>query len=186
MNPSTEDILEKVNATPSDTVFVLPNNKNIIMAAQQCIPLTSKQVVVVPTKSIPQGISAMLAIDDSGSISDMAAGMLDAAGRVRTALITMASRDSVFDGYEIKEGEYIALIEDTLAASGFDITGVIDAVANALSACSPEFITVFFGEDVGESEAEAVTNRIRSASPGAETNVIRGSQPIYHYIISAE
>ena len=186
MNPSTEDILEKINATPAETVFVLPNNKNIIMAAQQCIPLSGKSVIVIPTKSIPQGISAMLAIDDTKNLENMAADMAEAAGRVRTALVTMASRDSVFDGYEIKEGEYLALIEDTLAASGSNVTGVIDAVAGALSAFSPEFITVFFGEDAGEPEAAAMADRISSISPGAETNVIYGGQPIYRYIISAE
>ena len=186
MNPSTEDILNKINATPANTVFVLPNNKNIIMAAQQCIPLSGKTVVVIPTKSIPQGISAMLAIDDSGSLEDMAAGMAEAAGRVRTVLVTMASRDSVFDGYEIKEGEYLALIEDSLAASGPDITGVIGTVADALSAFSPDFITVFFGEDVSEPDAAAAANLISGASPGAETNIISGNQPVYHYIISAE
>ena len=186
MNPSTEDILEKINAAPSDTVFVLPNNKNIVMAAQQCVPMTVKRVVVIPTKSIPQGISAMLSIDDSGSIEDMTAGMAEAAGRVRTVLITLASRDSVFDGYEIKEGEYIALIEDSLAASGPDVAAVVDSVAAALSGFSSEFITVFFGEDVDEASATSVADRIGAASPGAETAVIRGGQPIYHYIISAE
>ena len=186
MNPSTEDILEKINAAPSDTVFVLPNNKNIIMAAQQCIPLTGKSVIVIPTKSIPQGISAMLSVDDAGSHEDMAARMAEAAERVHTALITMASRDSVFDGSEIKEGEYLALVEDTLAASGADINAVIDRVADLLSEFSPEFITVFYGEDVGEGDAACVADLIGAASPGAETTVIRGGQPVYHYIISAE
>ena len=186
MNPSTEDILEKINATPSDTVFVLPNNKNIIMAAQQCVPMTGKRVIVIPTKSIPQGVSAMLAIDDSSGLEDMPAVMTEAAGRVRTALITLASRDSVFDGCEIKEGEYLALIEDSLTTSGADIHAVIDTVAMSLNALSPEFITMFFGEDVSEEAAASVLDRISAATPGAETNVISGGQPVYHYIISAE
>ena len=186
MNPSTEDILEKINSTPSDTVFVLPNNKNIIMAAQQCVPLTGKHVSVIPTKSIPQGVSAMLSIDDSHGLEDLAEVMTAAAARVHTALITLAARDSVFDGYEIKEGEYLALIDDSLTKSGADITAVIDAVSAALSDFSPEFVTVFFGEDVGEDDAASVAGRISSAVPGAEMGVVRGGQPLYHYIISAE
>jgi len=186
MNPSTEDILEKINATPSDVVFVLPNNKNIILAAQQCIPLTEKRVVVIPTKSIPQGVSAMLVTDNAESIDDLADMMTEAAGRVCTAQITLAARDSVFDGNEIKEGEYIALIEDSLAANGPDVGAVIDKVAAALGGFTPEFITVFAGEDISEEDAVSVADRIGAASPGAETSVIMGGQPVYHYIISAE
>ena len=186
MNPSTEDILEKINAAPSDTVFVLPNNKNIIMAAQQCIALTDKTVVVIPTKSIPQGISAMLAFDDSCNIENLTADMTEAANRVRTAQITKAARNSVFDGYEIREGEYLALIEGSLAASGSDLTSVLNEVAEALSVFSPEFITVFFGEDVSEDSAASVAELIGASSPGAEITVIRGGQPVYSYIISAE
>jgi len=186
MNPSTEDILERIIATPSNVVFVLPNNKNIIMAAQQCIPLTDKRVVVIPTKSIPQGISAMLATDGTEDIDVIAGLMTEAAGRVCTVLITPAARDSVFDGREIKEGEYLALLEDSLSASGPDIHAVIDTVAAALSGFSPEFITIFAGEDVGDDDAAFVADRIAAASPGAETSVIQGGQPVYHYIISAE
>ena len=186
MNPSTEDILEKINFTPSETVFVLPNNKNIIMAAQQCIPLTSKNVVVIPTKSIPQGVSAMLAIADNGSADDIAAGMAEAASRVHTALITMAVRDSLFDGKEIKEGECLALLEDSLITSGFDAAAVIDVLAATLSGASPEFITIYAGENACEEESDFVAKCIGDASPGAEITVILGGQPVYSYIISAE
>jgi len=186
MNPSTEDILEKVNATPSNVVFVLPNNKNIIMAAEQCVRLTDKRIFVIPTRSIPQGVSAMLAVDASESLDDMAAQMTQAAKGVRTALVTLAARDSVFDGYEIKEGEYLALLEDSLASSDPDLVAVIDEVAAALSSVSPEFITVFSGEDVSDSDAASVVSSIGAASPGAEIALINGGQPVYHYIISAE
>jgi len=186
MNPSTEDILEKVIATPSNVVFVLPNNKNIIMAAEQCAPLTDKRVVVIPTKSIPQGVSAMLAIDGSGDIDGMCESMTAAAKRVRTALITKAVRDSVFDGMEIKEGHYLALLDDAIAASGIDASDVITEVAEALSGLSPEFVTIFTGEDAEESMAETVAEKIGASSPGAEVTVINGGQPVYHYIISAE
>ena len=186
MNPSTEDILEKITETPSNTVFVLPNNKNIIMAAQQCVPLTDKHVVVIPTKSIPQGISAMLSIDGVDDVEDIAICMTEAAQRVRTAQITLAARDSVFGDMTIKEGEYLALLEDSLAASGPDVGAVIDEVAAKLSDFSPEFITIFVGADADNDETAAVETRIRLASPDAETSVILGSQPVYHYIISAE
>ena len=186
MNPSTGDILEEIMATPSDLVFVLPNNKNIIFAAQQCIPLTEKTVVVIPTKSIPQGVSAMLAIDPSDELDFMTEQMTGAAGRVCTAHITLAARDSTFDGTKIKEGEYLALIEDSLTATGPGAAEVIDSVAVALSGITPEFITVFAGEDVSESDAASVAERIKAASPDAEVSVIMGSQPVYHYIISAE
>ena len=186
MNPSTEEILEKINATPSDIVFVLPNNKNIIWAAQQCEQLTDKRVIVVPTKSIPQGVSAMIAIDDASGVEDIASCMAEAAGRVRTAQITLAARDSVYDGHDIKEGEYLALVEDTLTACGPDIAVIVDVVAAVLSGFTPEFITIFTGEGVTEEAASAVMNSIAAASPGAEITVIHGGQPVYHYIISAE
>ena len=186
MNPSTEDILEKITETPSDTVFVLPNNKNITMAAQQCIPLTEKRVIVIPTKSIPQGVSAMIAADDANSVDDIESCMTTAAARVHTAHITLAARDSVFDGKNIKEGEYLALIEDTLAASGTDAGAVIDTVAASLGSSSPEFITIFTGEGITAQDAARVVERINAASPGAETTVIQGGQPVYHYIIAAE
>ena len=186
MNPSTENILKMVADTPSDVVFVLPNNKNIIMAAQQCSPLTQKRVIVIPTRSIPQGVAAMLSIDASSDIDDMAAHMTEAAQRVKTALITPAARDSVFDGIDIKEGEYIALLDDVLIANGFDIMIVIDAVAVKLKALDPEFITVFSGEGISEDDAISVAERISVKVASAETSIIPGGQPVYHYMISAE
>jgi dihydroxyacetone kinase-like predicted kinase len=186
MNPSTEDILDKINATPSNVVFVLPNNKNIIMAAEQCIPLSSKRVVVIPTKSIPQGVSALLAIDGAESAEGIADCMADAAKNVHTALITTASRDSVFDDLTIKKGEHLAMIDDSLTACGLDIDDVIDAVASAISGFSSEFITIYTGEDTEEAGTANVMNRIGSALPSAEITVINGGQPVYNYIISAE
>ena len=186
MNPSTEDILKKIEATPSKVVFVLPNNKNIIMAAEQCVPLASKRVIVIPTKSIPQGVSALLAIDGSGSLDDITCSMTDAASRVHTALITTASRSSVFDGIRIKKGAHLALLEDSIAASAKSAEAVIDTIAAALSSFSPEYITVFTGEGAKEAETAQVTTRIAAASPGAEITVVNGGQPVYRYIISAE
>jgi len=186
MNPSTEDILERVLDAPSDIVIVLPNNKNIIMAAEQCIPLTEKRVIVIPTKSIPQGVSAMLSIDGAESIDAIIALMNDAIKRVHTAQITKAVRASNFDGIKIKKGEHIALLEDALVANGSGVLSVVDTIAETLSGFSPEFLTIFVGEEADDAEAEKVADRISAAAPGSEITIIRGEQPVYHYIISAE
>ena len=186
MNPSTEDILEKINATPSETVFVLPNNKNIIMAAEQCMPLSKKRIFVIPTRSIPQGVSALLAVDNANEIDDIAENMTQAAKRVHTVLITRAARDSTYDGCEIKEGEYIALLEDSLIINSSVSDDVIESVASVLKEFSPEFITVFAGEEVNDDEASSVMERISVLLPGAEASIIPGGQPVYNYIISAE
>jgi len=186
MNPSTEDILEKVMATPSNTVFVLPNNKNIIMAAEQCAPLTDKRVIVIPTKSIPQGVSALLSIDGIDDVEEMITLMTSAAKQVRTALITTAARNSVFDGKKIKKGAHLALVDDSLTASSSDFDKVITAVAESLSSTSPEFLTIFTGEDAEASEIDIVSEVLGSCSSEAEMTVIDGGQPVYRYIISAE
>jgi len=186
MNPSTEDILKKINSAPSEVVFVLPNNKNIIMAAQQCTKLTSRKVIVIPTKSIPQGVSAMLALDDSQSIEEMASSMAEGAKRVRTVLVTKAARNSVFDGVEITKDEHIALMEDTLMASGSNADEVFDSVATELGRHSPEFVTIFTGEDAKKAATEVFAAKIAKVSDGAEIAVIAGGQPVYHYIISVE
>ena len=186
MNPSTEDILEKINEVPSDVVFVLPNNKNIIMAADQCVPLTQKRVIVIPTRSIPQGVSAMLAIDNVDEVEQMPALMIEAARRVRTALITLAARDSVYDGMDIKEGEYIALLDDSLVTNGQDFDAILDAIAAKLNDIPYEFLTIYSGENVSEDEASRVADRIGESAPDAEISIIPGDQPVYHYIISAE
>lgn len=186
MNPSTEDILEKIVAAPSDVVFVLPNNKNIIMAAEQCIKLTEKRVMVIPTRSIPQGVSALISLNPSESTEEMAQSMASAAKSVKTALVTKAARDSVFDGIEIKKDEHLALIEDSLAANGPDENQVFGAVAAALGGNSPEFITIFTGIDAIDSATETLAAKIGESADGAEIAVISGGQPVYQYIISAE
>jgi len=186
MNPSTDDILQKITSAPSDVVFVLPNNKNIIMAAEQCIPLTDKRVIVIPTRSIPQGVSAMLSVDAHSDVDDITTQMNDAVKRVQTVLITTAARDSVFDGHDIKKGEHLALLNDSLVASNADFSAVVSAVAVALEKHSPEFVTIFTGEDATESETEAVSSIISPDSSDVELTVIDGGQPVYSYIISAE
>lgn len=186
MNPSTEDILTKIEATNAETVFVLPNNKNIIMAAQQCVRLTDKKVIVIPSKSMPQGISAMIALDAAATTGKNTQLMCDAISRVHTAQITFAARDSVYDGHFIKAGDYIALLEDTLVATGSDTIALAEAVARALSKYSPEFVTVFSGAEIGEDISNEVLKRMTDAMPDAETSVVYGGQPVYHFLISAE
>ncbi|MCL2202246.1 MAG: DAK2 domain-containing protein [Oscillospiraceae bacterium] len=186
MNPSTQDILEQINSAPSEVVFVLPNNKNIIMAAQQCVNLTEKSVVVVPTRSIPQGVSAMLSLGVENDVEGMGDTMAKAAKLVRTALVTKAARDSVFDDMEIKKDEYLALVEDHLTANSESEAEVFDAVAKKLGEREMEFVTIFTGEDAVESETEVLAAKLKEAAPEAEVAVIFGGQPVYQYIISAE
>jgi len=186
MNPSTEDILEKITSAPSDTVFVLPNNKNIILAAEQCKPLTDKRVIVIPTKSIPQGVVAMLSIDGIEDVEEMSPLMNEAIRKMHTALVTTAARDSVYDGQKIKKGEHLALVDDALVTNSSDFNKVISDVAEVLSAYLPDYITIFTGEDAKSEELEAAEKFISSFAPNVEVTIIDGGQPIYRYIVSAE
>ncbi|MBE6911896.1 MAG: DAK2 domain-containing protein [Ruminococcaceae bacterium] len=186
MNPSTEDILAAVNATPSEVVFVLPNNKNIIMAAQAAAELSPKQVVVLETKTIPQGISAMLAFDPDGEVADNAESMMAAAKNVSTGSITYAARDSDFDGHNIKEGEYLALCEGKLSASGPDINEVANQLVADMGISDKEFVTVFYGEGVSADDATVVEEICKNTATDAEVMVLDGGQPVYYYLISAE
>ena len=187
MNPSTESILEGVNKIPAETVFVLPNNGNIIMAAQQCAALTEKQVVVIPTKTVPQGITAMMNVDfdapDAQTITDAMTGSLSS---VTTAQITYAARDSDFDGFAIKEGDYLALEEGKL----FDTDGSLDTqlhkLAEDAAGREASFISLYFGEDVQEADAQKAGALFEEVCPGAEVAVLSGGQPVYYYIISME
>lgn len=186
MNPSTEDILKAIDSTPARVVFVFPNNKNIIMAAQQCIGMTEKDVVIIPTKTVPQGVSALLAFDPSATAEENTTSMTEAMKRVHTAQITCASRDSAFDGLEIKDGEYLALLDSAILGSGSDLAVLIDRTADALAGASPEFVTVFYGEDVDETEALKWAEVLAQKLPNAEIATVYGGQPVYHYMISAE
>ena len=185
MNPSTEDILDAIERTPAEIVFVYPNNKNIIMAAQQATPLATRRVIVVPTKSIPQGVSAMLAFDPDAGESDIAAAQVDAISLVRTILVTHAARDSLFDGHDIRAGEYLALIDDSLLTSSPSFETVADKIVEALSDTPPEFVTVFSGEDSTGAESALLSKKLEIIS-GVEITTIVGNQPVYRYMISAE
>ena len=186
MNPSTQDILEKINATPSETVFVFPNNKNIIMAAEQTVPLTEKKVIVIPSKTVPQGISAMLMFDPDAEEDDAAAAMTDAMQNVTTIQITYAARDSDFDGHDIHAGEYLALYGSALFGNDPDVDKLLAALADKLKGEGSEFITVYYGADITEEQASKAAAIFSSRCPNAEISVINGGQPVYYYLISAE
>ena len=187
MNPSTDDILREIDATPAEVVFVLPNNKNIIMAAEQCVRLVEgKQVVVLPTKTIPQGISALMVMDPEAEVEDNRAAMAEAIGRVHTSEITYAARDSDFDGFAIKRGDYLALTEHQLFGTDQDLDALVSSLAASETMQEAEFISVFYGEDVTEDQAQKTVDLITAACPNAEVNLLPGGQPVYYYMISAE
>ena len=187
MNPSTESILEGVNKIPAETVFVLPNNGNIIMAAQQCAALTEKQVVVIPTKTVPQGITAMMNVDfdapDAQTITDAMTGSLSS---VTTAQITYAARDADFDGFAIKEGDYLALEEGKLFDTDDSLDTLLHKLAEDAAGREASFISLYFGEDVQEADAQKAGALFEEVCPGAEVAVLSGGQPVYYYIISME
>ena len=187
MNPSTEDILRAIDRTPAEVVFVLPNNKNIIMAAQQCVGFVpDKQVVVIPTRTVPQGISAMLVLDPEADTDANSAAMEEARKNVRTSEITYAARDSDFDGFDIHEGDYMALAEGQLFGTDRAISSLLERLAQAPSQQDASFITIFYGEDVTEDQAGEALALFQKACPNAEITLLSGGQPVYYYMISAE
>lgn len=187
MNPSTDDIVRAVDAVPAEIVFVLPNNKNIIMAAEQCVRLVEgKQVVVLPTKTIPQGISALMVMDPEAEVEDNRAAMAEAIGRVHTSEITYAARDSDFDGFAIKRGDYLALTEHQLFGTDRKLEKLLRRLAEAEAQQSAEFINIFYGEDVSEKEAQKALKLFTECCPNAEITLLSGGQPVYYYMISAE
>ena len=187
MNPSTEDILREITRTPAEVVFVLPNNKNIIMAAQQCVGLVEgREIVVVPTRTVPQGISAMLVLDPEADTETNAAAMEEARKNVHTSEITYAARDSDFDGFEIHEGDYMALAEGQLFGTDRTIGGLLERLAKADLKQNAEFINIYYGEDVTEEQANEALSIFQKGCPNAESTLLSGGQPVYYYMISAE
>ena len=186
MNPSTEDILHAIEKTPAEIVFVLPNNKNIIMAAQAAAELASREVVVIPTKTVPQGISAMLAFDAAMEPEENEAAMTDCLSGVMTMQITYAARDSDFDGFDIHAGDYLGLCDGALAGTTREITTLLASLADKAAEAGKEFINIFYGADIQEPDAEAALELFRQHAPDAEVNLVSGGQPIYYYLISAE
>ena len=187
MNPSTESILEGVEKIPAETVFVLPNNGNIIMAAQQCDALTEKRVIVIPTKTVPQGITAMMNVDFEAPDADsIAEAMNESLSTVTTAQITYAARNSDFDGFDIKEGDYLALEEGKLFGTDSSLDVLLEKLAADAVEREAGFISLYFGEDVSEEEAQNAAHVFEERCPEAEVAVLSGGQPVYYYIISME
>ena len=186
MNPSTQDILEAVNRVPAETVFVLPNNKNIIMAAQQVDPLTPKHVVVISSKTVPQGVTAMLSFDPEGTVEDNTQAMTDALSTVDTMQITYAARNSDFDGHDIHEGDYLAMFGSSLFGTSQDIALLLKSLAEKVRDEGKEYITIYYGSDIREKDAQKAADLFADMCPGAEVSLINGGQPVYYYLISAE
>ena len=187
MNPSTDDILREVNRTPSEVVFVLPNNKNIIMAAQQCVGLSEKEVIVVPTATVPQGISAMMAVDpEDADPQSVLAAMTAAAENVTTAQITYAARNSDFDGFAINEGDYLALCDGKLLGTDRSLDVLLEKLAQVAADKNAEFITVYTGEGVDDEQAQQASDIFRARCPDAEITALSGGQPVYYYIVAIE
>ena len=187
MNPSTESILREIDQTPSEVVFVLPNNKNIIMAAQQCVGLSEKEVIVVPTATVPQGISAMMCVDpEEPDAQNILRAMTDAAANVTTAQITYAARNSDFDGFAINEGDYLALCDGKLLGTDRSLDVLLERLARLAADKSAEFITVYAGEGVSDEDAARAASLFETVCPDAEVSALPGGQPVYYYIVAIE
>jgi len=186
MNPSTQDILEVVNSVPAETVFVLPNNKNIIMAAEQVDALTPKNVVVIPSKTVPQGITAMLSFNTEGTVEENTEALTEALSTVDTMQITYAARDSDFDGYQIKEGDYLAIYGSALFGTDRDVKVLLRSLAEKVRDEGKEYITIYYGADIQEKHAQKAADLFSDICPDADVNLLRGGQPVYYYLISAE
>ncbi len=186
MNPSTQDILEAVNKVPAETVFILPNNKNIIMAAEQVAGLTPKNIVVIPSKTVPQGVTAMLGFNPEGSVEENTEALTEALGTVDTMQITYAARNSDFDGYDIHEGDYLALYGSQLFGTSQDIKVLLKSLAEKVRDDGKEYVTIYYGADVKEKHAQKAADLFADICPNADVNLLSGGQPVYYYLISAE
>ncbi len=187
MNPSTEDILAAIQATPAQNVFVLPNNKNIIMVANQAAEIADRNVIVIPSRTVPQGISAMLSYHPDSSAADNTSAMNEALSAVATGQVTFAARDSDFDGHKIKAGEFLAMKEGKMIYTGKDMDTICGRLAKALASKDTSIVTVYYGKDISEEQAEGICEVIKSKLPASvEVSTVYGGQPIYYFIISAE
>ena len=186
MNPSTQDILTVVNQVPAEIVFVLPNNKNIIMAAEQVDALTEKTVVVIPSKTVPQGVTAMLSFNPDGTKEENIAEMTEALANVDTMQITYAARNSDFDGYDIHEGDYLGMFNGALSGTSRSLSEVLKGLATKVAASGKEYITIYTGADTTERQSQKAVDIFTKACPNADINLLPGGQPVYYFLISAE
>ena len=187
MNPSTDDILHEINQTPAETVFVLPNNKNIIMTAEAAVDLCKdKRVIIIPTKTMPQGVSALINFNADDEENQLVKNMSNTISNVHTAMVTKAARDSDFDGNQIHEGEFLALLDGALCGSCSNEEMLLKKMELAFMEFNPEYITIYYGQDVSEKNARRVVEAVGSKFPEVELNIVNGGQPVYHYMISVE
>jgi hypothetical protein len=189
MNPSTQDLLEAIRKVPATEIILLPNNGNILMAAQQAITVAEaegKQARVVPSKSIPQGISALLALNLHVDLDHNVAAMTSALGQVQTGEVTVAVQDARFDGIQVRAGDVIGLLNDTLSATGSSAAAVAQMLLEQMGAADLEVITLYYGQPIAAAEASALRESLCELYPNQEIEVVDGGQPFYHYIISAE
>lgn len=187
MNPSTDDLLQAVERIPAETVFILPNNKNIILAANQVIDLVEdKEVIIIPSKSIPQGITALINFIPEDDAAENAEHMTEGIGMVKTGELTYAVRNTTIDGREIKEGDYMAIDDNGISSVGPEMDAVIEGMFEAMVDEDSEIITLYYGEDVTEEEAQAVAEKVEEKYPDCEVEVYNGGQPIYYYVVSVE
>ncbi|MBU5475836.1 DAK2 domain-containing protein [Eubacterium sp. MSJ-21] len=187
MNPSTEDVLDAISKVNAETVFVFPNNKNIILAANQAAEIEEeKKVIVIPTKTIPQGISALISFDESANAEANQAGMEDAITAVKSGQVTYAVRDTSIDGKEIKTGDYMGIDDVGIQAVGQNITEVVKDLIGAMADEDSELLSIYYGSDVEEEKADALVEAVQAAYPDFEVETHAGGQPIYYYILSLE
>ncbi len=186
MNPSCEDIYAAVNEIDANAIFILPNNKNIIMTATQVAEMTDKEIIVIPTRNIPQGINAMLCFDESATVEENRENMVASTGAVSTMQITYAARNSNFDGMDIKEGDYLALYEEKLIKCDSSIDSLIESLAEKIKENQKSMVSIYYGQDVTEEDAGKIAATLTSLLGDIEINVYEGGQPVYYYIISAE
>ena len=186
MNPSTDDILQGIKRTPAEIVYVFPNNKNIILAAEQAIPLTEKKVIVIPSRTVPQGITAMLNFEPDNEEKDLTAVLTEAIGNVETMQVTYAARDSDIEGRDIHAGDYLALTDRGLYGNNPDLDVLLGDLAHEVSQDGREFITIYSGADTTEEQASRALDIFNEACPEADVSLICGGQPVYYFLISAE
>jgi dihydroxyacetone kinase-like predicted kinase len=187
MNPSTDDILDAIHATPAKTVIVLPNNKNIIMAAEQTVKLADRNVYVLPTKSIPQGLASLIAFDPELKLAENQLNMIKAIERVGTGQITFAARDSVLDGHKIKKDEILALENGKVSFADKDLNKAALKLVKSLVKRDSAFVTLLYGQDITQEQADELHRLLEARLPDSiELMMINGGQPVYYYIISVE
>lgn len=186
MNPSTEDLLKGVDKVGGKVIYLIPNNSNIILSAEQARDISDREIIVIPSKSVPQGIAAMLAFSEDASKEENKENMIDAIGSVIDASVTYAVRDTTMDGKEIHKDDIIGIASKDIVSSGKKVNDVVVETVEKLMNEDISLVTLFYGEDVKEEDAEKVQEAIEEKYPDIDIDVIKGDQPIYYYIISLE